>query len=256
MTELKRPRPQSYRDHHVSITPRESRARQRWRRAVLIMLLTAIPVSAWLGRESALRNLAPLTQERDLLVEQQQQLMRELEEQRQRYHQIEVDLLVARESVTEGQEVISDLEAQLFRQQQSLAQYQGVLAPSAMTPGLRVQAFELHATDDPQVFAYKVMVSRVGDESEMLEASLDLEVSGERDGKAETLTLADLAPEVEADALALNFRYFQVVPARSEQARLSLPEGFVPQQITLTARHGGETLVEQSFEWTVTGAAP
>jgi hypothetical protein len=106
------------------------------------------------------------------------------------------------------------------------------------------------------VFAYKVMVSRVGDESEMLEASLDLEVSGERDGKAETLTLADLAPEVEADALALNFRYFQVVPARSEQARLSLPEGFVPQQITLTARHGGETLVEQSFEWTVTGAAP
>jgi len=68
--------------------------------------------------------------------------------------------------------------------------------------------------------------------------------------------MAELAPEVEADALALNFRYFQVVPARSEQARLNLPEGFAPQQVTLTARHGGETLVEQSFEWTVTGAAP
>ncbi|WVM92052.1 DUF6776 family protein [Halopseudomonas pachastrellae] len=255
MTELKRPRPQSYRDHHVSITPRESRARQRWRRAVLIMLLTAIPVSAWLGRESALRNLAPLTQERDLLVEQQQQLMRELEEQRQRYHQMEVDLLVARESVAEGQESSVTWRRSCSASSRAL---RSIRRAGAQRHDARfaVQAFELHATDDPQVFAYKVMVSRVGDESEMLEASLDLEVSGERDGKAETLTLADLAPEVEADALALNFRYFQVVPARSEQARLSLPEGFVPQQITLIARHGGETLVEQSFEWTVTGAAP
>ncbi len=256
MTELKRPRPQSYRDHQVSITPRESRARRRWRRAVLIMLLTAIPVSAWLGWESAMRRLAPVAQEREQLLEHQGQLVQELESQRQHYHQMEVDLLVARESVAEGQQVIRELEAQLFRQQQSLAQYQGVLAPDAMSPGLRIQAFELHATDDPQVFAYKIMVSRVGDESDMLQAGLDLTVSGERDGEAVTLTLAELAPDVAADALALNFRYFQVVPARSEQAQLTLPEGFVPQQVTLTASHGGDTLVEQSFDWTVTGVAP
>ncbi|UJJ32817.1 DUF6776 family protein [Halopseudomonas maritima] len=220
------------------------------------MLLTAIPVSAWLGWESAMRRLAPVAQEREQLLEHQGQLVQELESQRQQYHQMEVDLLVARESVAEGQQVIRELEAQLFRQQQSLAQYQGVLAPDAMSPGLRIQAFELHATDDPQVFAYKIMVSRVGDESDMLQAGLDLAISGERDGEAATLPLAELAPDAEADVLALNFRYFQVVPARSEQAQLRLPDGFVPKQVTLTASDGDDTLVEQSFDWTVTGVVP
>ncbi|OWL84735.1 DUF6776 family protein [Halopseudomonas aestusnigri] len=238
----------------MTLQPRESRMQRRWRRAVVILLLISIPVSAWQGWEAAMRHQQPLELERLALVESQAQLTSELEEARQRYHQLEVDLLVARDAVAEGQQIIHELEAQLFKQQQSLAQYQGVLAPSAMAPGLRIQAFELQATDSPEAFRYKVMVSRVGDESDTLEASLAVSVKGLLNGKTEELSLADLSPSLGDDQLALNFRYFQVVPARSEQALLILPDGFDPQQVKLVATRNGDTLVEQVFDWTVTGA--
>lgn len=252
----KRPGSHSFRDHHVTLQPRESRMQRRWRRGMVILLLISIPVSAWQGWEAAMRQQQPLRLERDALIERQAQLTKELEDARQRYHQLEVDVLVARDAVAEGQQIIHELEAQLFKQQQSLAQYQGVLVPSATAPGLRIQAFELQATDSSDAFRYKVMVSRVGDESETLKAKLVVSVSGKRDGKTETLSLAELSPALGSDSLDLNFRYFQVVPARSEQALLTLPEGFVPQQVKLVATRDDDTLVEQVFDWTVTGAVP
>src|SRR5690606_15425826 len=98
------------------------------------------------------------------------------------------DLLVAQQSASDGQQVIDDLEQQLFRLQQDLAQYQGALAPNAMNPGLRFQAFELQATDVPGVFRYKVMVSRVGNESDTVQAQLTIAVQGKLEGKDARVT--------------------------------------------------------------------
>src|SRR5690606_10237731 len=90
----------------------------------------------------------------------------ELEESRLRQQQLEVDLLVARQAAADNQAVVDDLEQQLFRLQQDLAQYQGALVPNAMNHGVRIQAFELQRTDVPGIFRYKIMVSRVGNESD------------------------------------------------------------------------------------------
>ena len=77
----------------MTLQPRESRMQRRWRRAVVILLLISVPVSAWQGWEAAMRHQQPLELERLALVERQAQLTRELEEARQRYHQLEVERL-------------------------------------------------------------------------------------------------------------------------------------------------------------------
>ncbi|MEH6565744.1 MAG: DUF6776 family protein [Halopseudomonas sp.] len=254
MIDFKRRRP--LREHSVTIHPRDTKALRRWKRGVIILLLMLVPVSAWQGWEAAQRAHQPQELERQALVERQAQLVREVEEWRQRYHQLEVDLLVAKDAAVEGRETVHELEAQLFKVQQSLAQYQGVLAPSAMAPGLRIQAFELHGTETANVFRYKVMVSRVGNESDTVQARLQVHVVGEQDGKPATLGLDALSGATDENGLALDFRYFQVVPANSEEATLTLPEGFVPQQVKLIASKDDTTLVEQTFDWTVTGATP
>lgn len=255
MADFKRRRP--LREQSVTIHQRESRALRRWKRGVVIMLLMLVPVSAWQGWEAAMRSQLPHELERQALIERQTQLVKEVEDWRQRYHQLEVDLLVARDSAVEGRETVHELEAQLFKLQQNLAQYQGVLAPDAMNPGIRIQAFELHGTDTEGVFRYKVMVSRVGNESDTVQATLQLEVTGEQDGEPVTFGLEALSGDAGGESgLELDFRYFQVVPASSEQAKLILPEGFIPQQVRLTASKEGKTLVEQVFDWTVTGATP
>lgn len=176
----------------------------------------------------------------------------ELEETRLRHQQLEVDLLVARQAAADNLAVVDDLEQQLFRLQQDLAQYQGALVPKAMTHGVRIQAFELQRTDVPGIFRYKVMVSRVGNENDTVEAKLSIILQGEQEGEAVRYPLGELTAG-RTESLPLNFRYFQVVPG-SEGGELMLPLGFEPEQIQLKVEHDGKVLLEQTLEWVETGA--
>src|SRR5690606_10243352 len=111
--------------------------RPRW---LSWLLLAGLPVCAWLGWAAAMHSAQ--MQDYQHLREERAGIQAELEDTRLRCQQLEVDLLVARQSLSDGQEVITDLEQQLFRLQQDLAQYQGALAPNAMAPRVRIQAFE------------------------------------------------------------------------------------------------------------------
>lgn len=242
--------------HKLVVVPSETRWSQLSRQLATLVLLLAIPAALWLGWSAGLRSHAQMAQDHDILLRQQGELERELAETRERYQQLQVDLLVAHESLAGSQGVIGDLEQQLFRLQQDLATYRGALAPNAMVPGLRIQAFELNATEDDRVFRYKVMVSRVGSEEETTQAELFLEIEGTQDGKPATLSLAQLTAMAQDEGLPLDFRYFQVVPSNLADAELRLPDGFEPLKVQLRAVNDGEKLVEQVFDWTVTGAKP
>ncbi|PCC97391.1 DUF6776 family protein [Halopseudomonas pelagia] len=254
MFKLKRRR--VLRDHRVVFIPRTSRLVQVLKVGLIVTLLLASPLSAWFGWEFALRSQQAVLEERDQLLVRQLELASELDSARQSQQQMEVDLLVAREGLQEARDVVQELEQQLFRVQQDLAQYQGALAPNAMLPGLRIQAFELHATEAPNTFRYKVMVSRVGEESDTVQARLDVTIHGRQGGEAVTLTLDDVTGDLAEDVMSLNFRYFQVVPSNGSGAELVLPDDFQPERVILKAVRDGKTLVEQAFDWTVTGARP
>lgn len=242
--------------HKLVVVPSETRWTRLRRQLATLLLLLAIPAAGWLGWDAGLRSQAQMAREHGVLLRNQGELERELLEARERYQQLQVDLLVARESLVGSQSVIGDLEQQLFRLQQDLATYRGALAPNAMVPGLRIQAFELTETEDAQVFRYKVMVSRVGSEEETTQAELFLQVEGVQDGESVTLTLADIANLEEGKGIPLDFRYFQVVPSNAADAELRLPEGFEPRKVTLRAENEGKKLVEQVFDWNVTGVKP
>lgn len=221
----------------------------RRQRLLVWALLAGLPLSGWLGWTAAMNSGG--MQDYQRLRDERSGIHIELEETRLRHQQLEVDLLVARQSVEDSQVTIADLEQQLFRLQQDVAQYQGALVPNAMAPGVRVQAFELQHTDVPGVFRYKIMVSRVGSESDTVEAMLQLTVEGKQGGQTARVPLAELSGG-RIDALPLNFRYFQVVPG-GDDAVLTLPLDFEPEQIHLKVEHDDKVLLEQTLEWTETG---
>lgn len=251
MTGFKRRRP--LRDHSIVLMPRNSKLISALKVIGVLALVLAIPLSAWQAWQAGLRSQADVLLERDRLRVQREELVSELTATRERAQELEVDLLVAVESVTENRGMVQELEQQLFHLQQDLAQYQGVLEPTAASPGVRIQAFELLPTEDPDRFRYKVMVSRVGDEEEILQARLLMQIHGLKDGEMVSLPLADMTEADDAEGIALNFRYFQVVPGSGAGSELRLPEGFEPKRIELQALQNGSTLVERSFEWTATG---
>lgn len=221
----------------------------RRQQLLIWVLLAGLPLSGLLGWIGAMNSEA--MQDYQRLRDERAGIQAELEDIRLRDKQLEVDLLVARQSISDGQAVISDLEQQLFRLQQDLAQYQGALVPNAMAPGVRIQAFELQRTDVPGVYRYKIMVSRVGNESDTLQAELQLTLQGQLEGETVQVALAELSSG-RTESLPLNFRYFQVVPS-SDDAELMLPLGFEPEQIQLKVEHDDKVLLEQVIEWTETG---
>lgn len=231
-----------------SLLPAASASRPT--RLLIWGLVAALPLCGWLGWTAAMQS--EQMHEYQRLRDERSGIQAELEETRLRYHQLEVDLLVARQSVEDGQDTIADLEQQLFKLQQDLVQYQGALAPDATTPGVRFQAFEVQRTDVPGVYRYKVMVSRVGNESDTVQADLSLEVRGQLAGKPASVSLAEMTGG-RARSLALNFRYFQVVPENGSEAELMLPVGFMPETVHLRAEQDGKLLLEQTMEWTETG---
>lgn len=244
------------REHSVVLMPRKSKWLSVVKWVGVLMLLLAIPASAWLAWQAGLRSQADVVLERDRLLEQREELLVELTSARERAQQLEVDLLVALESVSENRGMVQELEQQLFHLQQDLAQYQGALVPSASSPGIRIQAFELLPTEEPDRFRFKVMVSRVGEEEDTIQAQLRMQVHGVQDGEATSIPLAMLTEADDAKGIALDFRYFQVVPAPGVEWELNLPEGFEPLRVELQALQDGSAVVERSFEWTATGATP
>jgi hypothetical protein len=242
--------------HKLVVVPSETRWSRISRRVATFLILLSIPAAGWLGWDAGLRFQAQAVRENEVLTRTLADTERELQDTRERYQQLQVDLLVAHESLAGSQGVIGELEQQLFRLQQDLATFQGALSPTAMVPGLRIQSFELGATEDERVFRFKVMVSRVGSEAETTQAELFLDVVGTSAGKKVTLSLAQLASLAEGQGIPLDFRYFQVVPADPADVELRLPDDFVPAQVQLRAEGEGKKLVEQVFDWTVTGARP
>lgn len=254
MLGFKRRRPM--REHSIVLMPRKSRLLGALKIVGILVLILAIPVSAWQAWQAGLRSQADVVQERDRLLAQREELLAELTGARERAQQLEVDLLVAVESVAENRGMVQALEKQLFHLQQDLAQYQGALVPAATSPGIRIQAFELQPTEDPGRYRYKIMVSRVGDEADTFQAQLRIQVQGLQNGEIKSIPLAELTEAEDAEGIALDFRYFQVVPSAGEASELLLPAGFEPLRVELQAVQDGSTIVERSFEWTTTGATP
>ncbi len=244
------------REHSVVLMPRTSKWFSVLKWVGVLLLILAIPASAWQAWQAGLRSQADVVLERNRLLEQREELLFELTAARERAQELEVDLLVALESVSENRGMVQELEQQLFHLQQDLAQYQGALVPSATSPGIRIQAFELLPTEEPGRYRFKIMVSRVGEEADTVQAQLRMSVHGLQDGKKATLPLAQLTEADDADGIALDFRYFQVVPASDAEWELRLPEGFEPLRVDLQALQDGSAVVERSFEWTATGATP
>ena len=145
------------------------------------------------------------------------------------------------------------LEEQIYKQQQDLAFYKGVLAPASRREGLRIRAFELQATDSPGLFRYKILLSRVGKGEAPLEGQLHVSIVGKQGEQDVTLELAalsaDLPDALPEQPITFVFKHFQAIPEAGRFAELKLPEGFVPREIKVRAEVAGEKPLLRTFKW-------
>ncbi|MFI8609750.1 DUF6776 family protein [Pseudomonas sp. NPDC077649] len=223
--------------------------RERRRRVLLLLLLLSVPLAfvlgLWWGERQTQAEQAEVQAQLTRLAEQEQ----ELELLRQRLAVVDSSEKVTQQAMEQNRRTIKLLEEQIFKQQQDLAFYKGVLAPASRREGLRIRAFELQATDVPRRFRYKLLLSRVGTGDEPLQGQLRVTIEGRQGGKDVSLELSALSDEVGEAAIPFSFKHFQSFPEAGRFAELELPEGFEPRQVKVRAEVKGDKPLDRTFEW-------
>lgn len=230
--------------------------RERRRRCWLLLLVLCIPAAFALGWYWPLEQAQPqqAPEETHALLTRLAEQEQELELLRQRLAVVGSSDKVTQQAMEQNRRTIKLLEEQIFKQQQDLAFYKGVLAPASRREGLRIRAFELQATDTPQRFRYKLLMSRVGASDEALQGRLRITVEGQQNGKPATLELAALSDEVSESSIVFSFKHFQSFPEAGRFGELQLPEGFEPRQVKVQAEVEGDKPLSRTFEWIKSGA--
>ncbi len=222
-------------------------------RLVLLLLLLAIPASFCAGVWWQLRATQAIEVQYQPMQERLIALEQELDQVRQRLVVVSSGERVAQQANEQSRLTIKLLEEQIFKQQQDLASYRGVLAPASRREGLRIRAFELQATDRPLHFRYKILLSRVGKDDKPIEGQLVVTVEGRQDGKAVSLELAaltqNLPDQFSGQVIPFAFKHFQAIPEAGRFAELKLPDGFIAHQIRVRAEIKGEKPLERTFKW-------
>lgn len=234
------------------VRPSDPRGAKRMRLALLLLSL-ALPVAFYAGGWWQARTMQVVVAERQSLQTRLTEQEQELEELRQRLAVVSSGEKVAQQANEQSRLTIKLLEEQIFKQQQDLAFYKGVLAPASRRKGLRIRAFELQATDTPQLFRYKLLLSRVGKDEKPLEGKLQVTVEGVQGDKPVSLELAALTQglpdQLDDQVISFAFKHFQSIPEAGRFAELKLPDGFIPRQVKVRAEIKGEKPLERTFNW-------
>lgn len=178
-----------------------------------------------------------------------EQLQRELGELRQRVAVLSSADTLSQQANEQSRLSIKLLEEQIYKQQQDLAFYKGVLAPGTRREGVRIKAFELQATDKSTHFRYKILLSRVGKGEEPLEGQLQVAIVGKQGDQDVTLDLASLQADESVQSFNFAFKHFQAIPEAGRFAELLLPEGFIPREIKVRAEVKGQNPLLRTFKW-------
>tara|TARA_Y100001951_G_scaffold28627_1_gene22437 strand:- start:4813 stop:5556 length:744 start_codon:yes stop_codon:yes gene_type:complete len=229
--------------------PRRDR-RRRWSLLLLVLALPAAFALGWYWPQAAPQQSPEQTQALLTRLAEQDQ---ELELLRQRLAVVGSSDKVSQQAIEQNRLTIKLLEEQIFKQQQDLAFYKGVLAPASRREGLRIRTFELQATDVPRRFRYKLLMSRVGASDEALQGKMRVTVEGRQGGKTASLALSTLSDDVSENPIPFSFKHFQSFPEAGRFGELQLPEGFEPLQVKVQAEVEGDKPLNRTFEWIKSG---
>ncbi|MEH6582628.1 MAG: DUF6776 family protein [Halioglobus sp.] len=150
-------------------------------------------------------------------------------------------LEIVRREIAAQKSQVRDLE-------ENLRFYQGLMAPEDIVRGLVLRPMELVAAEGDNRYAFRIVVQQEARKHSLLKGKLSVKVVGSADGGELSLALSALSKEVEAETVALRFRYFQVF-----EGELLLPPGFQPRLIIMEASvtAPAKAKVQDQFPWSV-----
>ncbi|MCV2883730.1 hypothetical protein OE749_03310 [Aestuariibacter sp. AA17] len=158
-----------------------------------------------------------------------------------------VELEVQKLAAEKAQRTISEgLEREAALKEQ-LTFYQKVMAPELREQGFVIDAFDVEPSVSDGFYRFDLVLLQQSKIKRAVKGSVTFSISGSQDGQPKRYNQTALLAS-EAKALAFSFKYFQVI-----EGQLRLPEGFVPEKVSIKAdvyqykKKQGQ--LEKTFDW-------
>lgn len=123
--------------------------------------------------------------------------------------------------------------------------YRRLVAPMDDDAGFNIERLHIAKTRDSERFAYTLVLTQAADRGQWVEGSLQIDVVGEEAGAERSLSLAELSEESEYPT-KFGFLYFE-----DFGGQMTLPKGFLPQEVRVAAELDTGRRMERVFAWTV-----
>ncbi|MEM7100833.1 MAG: DUF6776 family protein [Pseudomonadota bacterium] len=179
-------------------------------------------------------------------------LSEDLAQTQDRMHQLEERLVdaeltaqVTSEAADDLREDLAQMQATNQKLQEEVTFYKSLMAPGSLKKGLDITELELARRQNPASFDFQLLLTQVAQRRSFIAGDVRLDIVGflEGDPAEVVLSLTEVAP-IEKYPLKFKFRYFQDLTGS-----LTLPEGFVPKRILITAQQQGKQALQETFPW-------
>ena len=158
---------------------------------------------------------------------------------------------IDRETYSQVESNLSNLQAKIQSQEEELVFYRGIVSPQDGVAGLRIQSLEVLPADGERRYTVRLVLVQAIVHSRKLTGQIKLQLEGLRDGQVASLDGSQVAAGDGRYDMTYDFRYFQGL-----ETELELPVGFEPQRINVEIwpNEAKAEKVYQSFDWSVTSA--
>lgn len=133
------------------------------------------------------------------------------------------------------QQTIREREEEIAGLRADLAFYNRLTGGNTKREGLAIQGLQLSAVNNLSAYNFIVTLTQNLKKGQMINGHLSLSIEGVKDGKLQTMGWSNLGHAAQSAGLEFGFKYFQRI-----NGTLMLPEGFVPNRITVVADASGD----------------
>ncbi|NVJ59725.1 MAG: hypothetical protein HWE27_05000 [Gammaproteobacteria bacterium] len=212
-----------------------------------LVFLVLLVITFYLGRFDS-------AEERELLEEERNILVKQVEENEQRIAELEQQTIVLQSSAQvdataseQIMETISNLQQTIESLETELSFYRGIMAPELDVKGLQIADWVVKKGISPKSYSFQLALTQVKTHQVFLKGDVTIVVKGKQNNKTVENNITDLS-NLSSNDLKFTFKYFQNI-----KGEITLPEGFEPKSVEITAvtsGRNGQTVTKQ-FNWPI-----
>ncbi|WP_444997169.1 DUF6776 family protein [Aliikangiella sp. IMCC44359] len=211
-----------------------------------IVVLVALAVSYVAGRYFS-------AAERQEAIKRADFLQEELKKFQSAYQQVNEDLVMQTQSAkVDNQssqqlvETVKRLQSVQNKLESELRFYRNIMAPELDKQGLTIAEFDIIEDSEKNSPRFKLVLTQAGKQEQFLKGNVDLKLKGKLAGVDKVYSFKELGT-FQAKHFQFQFRYFQNI-----EGELSLPEGFIAEEVVIKARTHGlrkNQTAEKQVNW-------